>query len=98
MIEDEPKANKVVGLKYRPGDGVPSVILKGIGGNAEQILSEANALTKPPVVVRNKELVEQLYRLPTDASITPELYELVALVMAHVFSIDDGSIQKKDRQ
>lgn len=87
---------KVVGLHYQPGKGVPSVILKGVGDTADEIIAEANSLQKPPVIVKNKALVDQLYRLPTDASITPELYELVALVMAHVFAVNDGTIERKD--
>lgn len=92
------RENKVVGLRYRPDEGVPQVILKGAGDMAETLVAEARNLETPPLIVRNKELVDQLYRLPTDASITPELYELVALIMAHVFAVNDGMMNRKDKQ
>jgi type III secretion system FlhB-like substrate exporter len=40
-------------------------------------------------VVRDPELVEQLYRLPMDGHIGPELFQLVATLLAHVFAIDE---------
>ena len=78
---------KVIGLKYDPGEGVPQVIVKGAGATAEELLRRREALGGPPVV-HDGALAEQLYRLPMEAPIGPELYELVAALLAHVFSLE----------
>lgn len=84
---DNEKPKKVVGLQYTPGDGLPRVILKGSGKIADEILKERNAINSHKVI-EDEELVEKLYRLPIDAEITNDLYDVVAVVLAHVFSVD----------
>lgn len=81
------KPQRVVGIRYEPEQGAPRVILKGAGSVAEEILRSRHQRTGPQVV-RNPELLEKLYRLPVDAQIGRELYHLVAIVLAHVFSIE----------
>jgi flagellar biosynthesis protein len=78
---------KVVGLKYEAGEGLPQVVVKGHGPAAQEILRSRDALDGPPVV-QDSALAEQLYRLPMDATIGPELFELVAALLAHVFSLE----------
>jgi flagellar biosynthesis protein len=82
----EPK--KVVGLQYEVGQGLPQVILKGSGPLAEEILRRRDPV-KGPQVVKDEELLKKLYRLPLDAEIGPELYHLVAILLAHVFAIEE---------
>ena len=65
------------------------MILKGSGEMAEEILRR-RPLTNGPAVVRNTQLAEQLYRLPIDAEIGPELFHLVATVLAHVFAVEES--------
>lgn len=84
---DNEKPKKVVGLQYTPGEGLPRVILKGSGKIADEILKERNAINSHKVI-EDEELVEKLYRLPIDAEITNDLYDVVAVVLAHVFSVD----------
>ena len=79
---------KVVGLKYTPGKGLPKVIVKGSGKIAEGILKERNAINSRKVI-EDKELVNNLYRIPIDAEITQDLYEVVAMVLAHVFAVNE---------
>lgn len=81
---------KIVGLKYDPGEGVPQVIVKGAGAAAEELLRQREAHGGPPVV-HDGALAEQLYRLPMEAPIGPELYELVAALLAHVFSLEPAT-------
>lgn len=81
---------KVVGLKYQPGEGVPQVMVKASGAAADELLRRRDALDGPPVV-EDRALAEQLYRLPMDAQIGPELFELVAALLAHVFSLEQES-------
>jgi flagellar biosynthesis protein len=79
---------KVIGIRYRADEGLPRVILKGAGYFADDILDKGRSIKKSPLVIRNKELVDQLYRLPVDTEIRPELFELVATVLAHLYSLE----------
>jgi type III secretion system FlhB-like substrate exporter len=79
---------KIVGLRYEPADGLPQVILKASGRAAEEALRERMRMVAAPPVVRNQALLEQLYRLPVDGRIGPELFQVVAILLAHVLSID----------
>ena len=63
---------KVIGLKYDPGEGVPQVVVKGAGAAAEELLRQRDALGGPPLV-HDSALAGELYRLPMDAPIGPEL-------------------------
>lgn len=77
---------RVVGIKYEPEEGLPRVILKGSGEQAREIISHGRRLQDLPIV-EDKKLLEQLYRLPMDAEIGPELYELVAALLVHVYAV-----------
>lgn len=87
MSSDRAKPKQVVGLKYEVGQGLPQVILKGSGEMADAIL-RGRDLVAGPAVVKDAGLVQQLYRLPIDAEIGPELFHLVATVLAHVFAVE----------
>ena len=78
---------RVVGLQYEIGKGLPQVIVKGSGKTAEEIVRRSEH-GDGPTVVRDAALVDQLYRLPMDANIGPELFHLVAALLAHVFTIE----------
>lgn len=86
---------KVVGLKYEPGEGLPQVVVKGSGPAAEEILRRQDAAGGPPIV-QDGALAAQLYRLPMDAAIGPELFELVAALLAHVFSLEQRTDGRSD--
>ena len=79
---------KVVGLSYVPGKGLPKVIVKGHGESAERILEYRKSLNGPPVV-KDEKLCRQLYKLPMEAEISPDLFELVAMLLVHVFAIEN---------
>ncbi len=78
---------RVVGLKYAPEEGLPQVILKGTGPLAEEILRRRNPNVGPQVV-KNEALLQSLYRLPLDSRIGPELFHVVAVLLAHVFALE----------
>jgi type III secretion system FlhB-like substrate exporter len=78
---------RVVGLKYDPDDGLPQVIFKGAGPLADEILASRRARVGAHVV-RNEALLQSLYRLPLDARIGPELFHVVAVILAHVFALE----------
>jgi flagellar biosynthesis protein len=87
MTSGDAETKRVVGLRYEPGQGLPRVIVKGSGKAAEEIL-QRRSTQDGPLVVKDKQLLEQLYRLPMDAEIGPELFQLVAALLAHVFAVE----------
>jgi type III secretion system FlhB-like substrate exporter len=86
MVERDP--DKVVGLKYEPGQGLPRVILKGSGTLAEEIIKAGKQIENQPLV-KDEQLLEALYRLPVDGEIGRELFDLVAALLVHVYAIDE---------
>jgi type III secretion system FlhB-like substrate exporter len=78
---------RVVGLRYDPDDGLPQVIFKGAGPLAEELLARRRARVGAHVV-RNEALLQSLYRLPLEAPIGPELFHVVAVILAHVFALE----------
>jgi type III secretion system FlhB-like substrate exporter len=86
MTNDKPL--RLIGLKYEPAEGLPQVILKASGETAEEILRSRSRALRAPPVVRNDALLEQLYRLPVDGRIGPELFQVVAILLAHVLAVD----------
>lgn len=84
MNDDNPAPQRVVGLRYAAGEGLPRILLKGAGPLAEALLRDPAAPTK----VHNPSLLDALYRLPVDSAIGPELFQAVAAILAHVLAVD----------
>lgn len=89
---DSPK--KVVGLQYTPAKGLPQVIFKGCGPLAEEILRRRDT-KKPHRIIKDQALLERLYRMPVDSFIGADLFGLVAVILAHVFAVDEHLKGKK---
>ena len=91
-LREEPDLNpnkdpKAVALKYdMEADRAPRVVAKGRGHVAENIMAVAQKNTIP--VYQNKTLVNMLMALELDREIPPELYKVIAEVMAYVYRID----------
>ncbi len=78
---------KAVALKYKPGqDDAPKVTAKGTGSVAEKIIDIARKQGIP--VKDDPDLVEVLSRLDLDEEIPPELYVIVAELLAFVYSLN----------
>jgi type III secretion system FlhB-like substrate exporter len=88
MKEAIPDTVRVIGLRYEPQEGPPQVILKASGSLAEEVLARRRRAAEAPPVVRDEKLLEQLYRLPIDGRIGPELYRAVAILLAHVIDVE----------
>lgn len=86
MVEDT-KRKKIVGLKYNQGEGLPKLILKGAGPQVDKIIEARDALYGP-IIVKDEKLLQQLYQLPIDAEIGKELFDLVAVLLVHVFAVE----------
>jgi flagellar biosynthesis protein len=87
-MSDRTTQQKVVGLAFEAQDELPRVVVKGCGEAAERMLRERDWLHGPGVV-KDPQLLEQLYRLPMDGTIGPELFQLVAILLTHVFAIEE---------
>ncbi len=79
---------KVVGVAYEPGEGLPRIVLKGHGAIADEIV-KSRPLGSGPALIKNKQLVDQLYRLPVDADISEDTFQMVATILSHVFSVEE---------
>jgi type III secretion system FlhB-like substrate exporter len=82
-----PGPTRVVGLAYEPGGDLPQVVLKGVGTVADEIVRRSRYGGGPPVI-RDQELLDRLFRLPVDSAITPDLFQVVAIVLAHILVVN----------
>lgn len=81
------ESKKAVALKYRPADGhAPRVTASGTGVVAERIIELAREHGIP--VKDDPDLVEVLSRLDLNEAIPPELYVVVAELLAFVYRLN----------
>ncbi|MDK2822948.1 MAG: flagellar biosynthesis protein [Clostridia bacterium] len=83
---------KAVALKYECGDNAPKVVALGKGEIAEKILSLASEKGVP--ILSKPVLVDKLIELELQQEVPPELYEVVAEVLAFIYKLSkkEGSI------
>jgi type III secretion system FlhB-like substrate exporter len=79
--------SKVVGVSYDLDGSVPVVVLKGSGAQAEALLQQARRQDDRPVV-KDAELLRELYRVPIDTPVGRDLFPVMAALIAHIVSID----------
>lgn len=75
-----------VALKYAPGTSAPTVVAKGRGLIAAEIISRAHA--HGVFVHESPELVALLSQVDLDAQIPPQLYIAVAELLAWIYQVD----------
>ncbi len=81
------QVRRAVALSYRPRrDEAPRVVASGQGRLAERIIAAAREAGVP--LHEDPELVELLSRLDLNEVIPPELYAVVAQVLAFVYQAD----------
>ena len=80
------RLQNAVALAYQAGDSAPRVVAKGRGMIAEQII--ARAREHGVFVHESKELVALLMQVELDRDIPPELYRVVAELLAWLYHID----------
>jgi flagellar biosynthesis protein len=91
MIDEEKKAKKAVALKFNPErDSAPSVAAKGRGYIAEKILETAKEHDIP--IKDDPDLIEILYKLELEQEIPPQIYVVVAEILAFVYKINKKKI------
>jgi flagellar biosynthesis protein len=79
---------KAAALSYTEGDLAPRVVAKGRGEVAAQIIERAVAAGVPRI--ESQALADALVRVDLEAAIPPELYLVVAEVLAWVYRVDAG--------
>lgn len=85
---------QAVALKYQKGTmDAPKVVAKGKGYVAENMLKTAKEHDIP--VQEDPSLVEVLGKLDLDQQIPPELYQVVAEILAFVYRMDKGGGEKR---
>lgn len=87
MDTQKRSVQKVVALEYRPEVGIPVVTYKAAGVNAAKLLENSLRQNSIPLV-RNEKLLEQLFKLPLNSTIDPKLFQVVATILVHIFSIN----------
>ncbi|MBI5816426.1 MAG: EscU/YscU/HrcU family type III secretion system export apparatus switch protein [Nitrospinae bacterium] len=85
MAKDTRK--KAVALKYKPGvTSAPQVTAKGFGDVAEKIIQIAREHKVP--IKEDPDLIETLSKLDLYQEIPPELYHVIAEVLAWVYKVN----------
>ena len=81
------KSKKAVALRYKTGDdNAPRVTAKGTGLIAEKIIEMARKHGIP--IKDDPDLIEVLSRLDLNQEIPPELYVVVAELLAFVYRLN----------
>jgi len=92
--EPTPKRKQAVALRYQAGTmEAPTVIAKGKGYVAENILKTAMVNRIP--IQEDPSLVEVLGKLDLQQQIPPELYQVVAEILAFVYRLDKGGVSER---
>jgi len=82
------KPKQAVALRYQEGiHEAPKVVAKGKGYVADNILQKAKEHRIP--IQEDPSLVEVLGKLDVNQQIPPELYQVVAEVLAFVYRLDN---------
>ena len=90
------KLKKAVALTYKPEDDqAPKVSAKGAGNIAERILALAKEHGIP--IKEDPDLVEILAKLEVNQEIPPELYTVVAEVLAFVHRSNEKWLNRMNR-
>ncbi|MCY1408879.1 FlhB domain protein [compost metagenome] len=88
MAEDRRNRRQALALAYGEGDGAPRLVAKGYGEVAERIIAEAQ---RQGVRIHDSpELVGLLMQLDLDAQIPPQLYQVVAELLAWVARLESS--------
>ncbi|CAN5234353.1 EscU/YscU/HrcU family type III secretion system export apparatus switch protein [soil metagenome] len=87
-MEQAKRPKNAVAITYQGGDSAPTVVAKGRGLIAEQII--ARAKEHGVFVHESKELVALLMQVELDDQIPPALYRAVAELLAWLYHIENA--------
>ena len=95
MVPDDPLVparGEAVALTYSTGDAAPRVVAKGRGLIAQEIIERAREAGV--YVHESPELVSLLMQVDLDARIPPQLYVVIAELLALLYRIEQGDATK----
>lgn len=93
MSDEKNIRKEAIALTYKPGQyNSPTVLAKGKGKIAENILARANEHEVP--IYEDPNLVQLLGQLDLNESIPEELYQAVSEVFAFIYRLDQQHGQK----
>lgn len=93
MSDEKIIRKEAIALAYKPGQyNSPTVLAKGKGKTAENILARANEHEVP--IYEDPNLVQLLGQLDLNESIPEELYQAVSEVFAFIYRLDQQHGQK----
>jgi type III secretion system FlhB-like substrate exporter len=81
------KIKKILGLSYK-ANKLPAIVFKGNGIYADYYEKEFKKNKPSYRIVQNEALLDKLSQLPVESEISPDLYELVAILLVHVYSLE----------
>ncbi len=87
---DEDPRSLAVALAYAPGDAAPTVVAKGRGLIAQEIVKRA--LENGVFVHESRELVALLTQVDLDDHIPPQLYIAIAELLAWIYRLEQKDI------
>ena len=88
MNEQREQRQRAVALAYAAGSAAPTVVAKGRGLVAEQIIERAREAGV--FVHESKELVSLLMEVDLDGQIPPALYRAIAELLAWLYHIESA--------
>ena len=86
--QPDPPRGEAVALAYGTGDAAPRVVAKGRGLVAREIIERAREAGV--FVHESPELVGLLMQVDLDARIPPELYVVIAELLAWLYKLEGG--------
>lgn len=82
------KQRAAAAIAYREGDGAPRVVAKGRGILADNIIERARA--SGVYVHESRELLALLMQIDLDSHIPPQLYIVVAELLAWLYNLEEA--------
>ena len=92
-IPPRPTLRECAALAYSEGDGAPRMVAKGRGIVAETIIEKARA--SGVYVHESRELLTLLMQIDLDSHIPPQLYVVVAELLAWLYHLEEAGAQSQ---
>ena len=88
MTPHKPLPRRAVALAYHERDSAPKVAAKGYGPIADEIIRRAQEAGV--YVHESRELVQLLMQVDLDAHIPPNLYRVIAILLAWIYRVEQN--------
>lgn len=88
MMAHETAPQEAVALAYRSGDSAPKIAAKGRGSIADEIVRRAQEAGV--YVHESRELVQLLMQVDLDSHIPPNLYRVIAVLLAWIYRVEQS--------